>query len=39
MFNIYSIRSESAFKALALAIRNAVEPSGANDIPSTKGSL
>ncbi|ORX82502.1 IGPD-domain-containing protein [Anaeromyces robustus] len=32
-------RAESAFKALALAIRNAVEPSGSNDIPSTKGSL
>lgn len=32
-------RSESAFKALALAIRQAVERTGGNDIPSTKGVL
>lgn len=32
-------RSESAFKALALAIRQATERTGDNDIPSTKGVL
>lgn len=32
-------RSESAFKALALAIRQAIERTGGNDIPSTKGVL
>ncbi|KAF8835434.1 IGPD-domain-containing protein [Paxillus ammoniavirescens] len=32
-------RAESAFKALALAIRQAVEQTGGNDIPSTKGVL
>ncbi|KAJ3811009.1 IGPD-domain-containing protein [Lentinula aff. lateritia] len=32
-------RSESAFKALALAIRQAVERTGGNDVPSTKGVL
>ncbi|KAF9228557.1 IGPD-domain-containing protein [Gyrodon lividus] len=32
-------RSESAFKALALAIRQAVEQTGGIDIPSTKGVL
>ncbi|GAB5592125.1 Sphingosine N-acyltransferase lag1 [Umbelopsis nana] len=32
-------RSESAFKALAVAIRQAVELTGTNDVPSTKGVL
>ncbi|KAF8228916.1 imidazoleglycerol phosphate dehydratase [Tricholoma matsutake] len=32
-------RSESAFKALALAIRQAIEKTGSNDVPSTKGVL
>ncbi|KAI9569536.1 IGPD-domain-containing protein [Boletus coccyginus] len=32
-------RSESAFKALALAIKQAVEQTGGNEIPSTKGVL
>ncbi|KAH9934678.1 IGPD-domain-containing protein [Fomitopsis serialis] len=32
-------RAESAFKALALAIRQAIERTGGNDIPSTKGVL
>jgi len=32
-------RSESAFKALALAIKQAIERTGGNDIPSTKGVL
>ncbi|KAJ3789894.1 IGPD-domain-containing protein [Lentinula aff. detonsa] len=32
-------RSESAFKALALAIRQAIERTGGNDVPSTKGVL
>ncbi|KAI6043143.1 IGPD-domain-containing protein, partial [Pisolithus marmoratus] len=32
-------RCESAFKALALAIRQAIEPNGGNDVPSTKGVL
>ncbi|KAN0075265.1 Imidazoleglycerol-phosphate dehydratase domain containing protein [Tylopilus felleus] len=32
-------RSESAFKALALAIKQAVERTGGNEIPSTKGVL
>jgi imidazoleglycerol phosphate dehydratase HisB len=31
--------SESAFKALAVAIRQAVELTGTNDVPSTKGVL
>ena len=31
--------AESAFKALALAIRQAIERTGGNDIPSTKGVL
>lgn len=31
--------SESAFKALALAIRQAIERTGGNDVPSTKGVL
>lgn len=34
-----SPRSESAFKALALAIRQAIERTGGNDVPSTKGVL
>ncbi|QRW00713.1 imidazoleglycerol-phosphate dehydratase [Ceratobasidium sp. AG-Ba] len=33
------IRSESAFKALALALREATERTGGNDVPSTKGVL
>nr|GAT59618.1 imidazoleglycerol-phosphate dehydratase [Mycena chlorophos] len=32
-------RSESAFKALALAIRQAIEKTGGSDVPSTKGVL
>lgn len=32
-------RAEAAFKAVALALRAAVSPSGFDDVPSTKGSL
>ncbi|KAG8758001.1 imidazoleglycerol-phosphate dehydratase [Serendipita sp. 396] len=32
-------KSESAFKALALAIRQAIERTGGQDVPSTKGVL
>jgi len=32
-------RAESAFKALALALKQAVERTGGNDVPSTKGVL
>ena len=32
-------RAEAAFKAVALALRLAVEPSGFDDVPSTKGTL
>ncbi|QLG70445.1 hypothetical protein HG535_0A03840 [Zygotorulaspora mrakii] len=32
-------RSESAFKALAVALREALAPNGTNDVPSTKGVL
>jgi len=32
-------RAESAFKALALAIREAIQRTGGNDVPSTKGVL
>lgn len=32
-------RAEAAFKALALALRQAVSPSGFGDVPSTKGTL
>ncbi|KAG0279617.1 imidazoleglycerol-phosphate dehydratase [Linnemannia gamsii] len=32
-------RAESAFKALAVALKNAVERTGTNDVPSTKGVL
>ena len=32
-------RAEAAFKAVALALREAVEVSGFDDVPSTKGSL
>jgi len=32
-------KAESAFKALALAIRQAIERTGGNDVPSTKGVL
>ncbi|KAL1661896.1 Imidazoleglycerol-phosphate dehydratase-domain-containing protein [Schizophyllum commune] len=32
-------RAESAFKALALAIKQAIEKTGGNDVPSTKGVL
>jgi imidazoleglycerol-phosphate dehydratase len=35
----YVHRAESAFKALALAIRQAIERTGGNDVPSTKGVL
>jgi imidazoleglycerol-phosphate dehydratase len=37
--NSHRSSAESAFKALALAIRQAVEQTGGNDIPSTKGVL
>ena len=33
----FSHRSESAFKALALAIKEAVSRTGLDDVPSTKG--
>ena len=33
------LRAESAFKALALALRQAIEHTGGTDIPSTKGVL
>ena len=32
-------RTEAAFKALALAIREAIERTGTDDVPSTKGVL
>lgn len=32
-------RAESAFKALALALREAISLTGRNDVPSTKGVL
>lgn len=32
-------KAESAFKALAVAIREALSPTGSNDVPSTKGVL
>lgn len=32
-------RSESAFKALAVALREAISPNGTDDVPSTKGVL
>ncbi|KAH6918725.1 imidazoleglycerol phosphate dehydratase [Coprinopsis sp. MPI-PUGE-AT-0042] len=32
-------KAESSFKALALAIRQAIERTGGNDVPSTKGVL
>ncbi|KAF8934214.1 imidazoleglycerol-phosphate dehydratase [Haplosporangium gracile] len=32
-------RAESAFKALAVALKNAIERTGTNDVPSTKGVL
>ncbi|EDO15522.1 hypothetical protein Kpol_479p10 [Vanderwaltozyma polyspora DSM 70294] len=32
-------RSESAFKALAIALREAISSNGTNDVPSTKGVL
>lgn len=32
-------RAESAFKALALAIREAITRTGGDDVPSTKGVL
>ena len=32
-------RAEAAFKALALALKQAVSPSGSSDVPSTKGVL
>ncbi|KAI8613714.1 IGPD-domain-containing protein [Chytriomyces sp. MP71] len=32
-------RSESAFKAAAIALREAITPTGSNDVPSTKGTL
>jgi len=32
-------RAESAFKALALAIKQAIEKTGSDDVPSTKGVL
>ncbi|KAG0347376.1 imidazoleglycerol-phosphate dehydratase [Podila minutissima] len=32
-------RAEGAFKALAVALKNAIERTGTNDVPSTKGVL
>ena len=32
-------RAESAFKATAVALRNAIARTGGNDVPSTKGVL
>ena len=32
-------KAEAAFKALALALRQAIRPSGFEDVPSTKGTL
>ncbi|KAG0315554.1 imidazoleglycerol-phosphate dehydratase [Podila horticola] len=32
-------RAESAFKALAVALKSAIERTGTNDVPSTKGVL
>ncbi|KAI8835092.1 Imidazoleglycerol-phosphate dehydratase-domain-containing protein [Chytridium lagenaria] len=32
-------RSESAFKATAIALREAITPTGTSDVPSTKGTL
>ena len=32
-------RAEAAFKALALALREAVAPDGSGEVPSTKGVL
>lgn len=32
-------RAESAFKALAIAIREAIQRTGGTDVPSTKGVL
>lgn len=37
--NVNLCSAESAFKALALAIRQAIERTGGNDVPSTKGVL
>jgi imidazoleglycerol-phosphate dehydratase len=34
-----ALSSESAFKAVALAIRQAIEKTGGNEVPSTKGVL
>ncbi|RXW24888.1 hypothetical protein EST38_g980 [Candolleomyces aberdarensis] len=33
------VSAESAFKAVALAIRQAIERTGGTDVPSTKGVL
>lgn len=38
-FSLFFQRAESAFKALALAIRQAIERTGGTDVPSTKGVL
>lgn len=39
LYELLPPRAESAFKALALALRQAVERTGGTDIPSTKGVL
>ncbi|KAG6334875.1 hypothetical protein ID866_4216 [Astraeus odoratus] len=39
LFTERYLRCESAFKALALAIKQAIERTGTSDIPSTKGVL
>jgi hypothetical protein len=36
---IYLVSAESAFKAVALAIREAIQRTGGDDVPSTKGVL
>lgn len=37
--NLVLLRAESAFKALAIAIRQAIERTGGTEVPSTKGVL
>lgn len=39
MFISFFNRAESAFKALAVAIRQAASRTGTDDVPSTKGVL
>lgn len=39
VLNFFATSVEAAFKSLALALRQAIERTGGNDIPSTKGVL